>query len=30
MESLRGIEALFISKDRTVTYSSGAKDYMVQ
>ena len=30
IESLRGIEALFISKDRTVTYSSGAKDYMVQ
>ena len=30
IESLKGIEAVFIAKDRTVTYSSGAKDYMVQ
>ena len=30
IESLKGVEALFIAKDRTVTYSSGAKDYMVQ
>ena len=30
IESLKGIEAVFIAKDRTVIYSSGAKDYMVQ
>ena len=30
IESLEGVEAVFIAKDRTVTYSSGAKEYMVQ
>lgn len=30
IESLEGVEAVFIAKDRTVTYSSGAGDYMVQ
>ena len=29
IESLDGIEAIFISRDRTVTYSSGAKAYMI-
>ena len=30
IESLEGVEAVFIAKDRTVTYSSGAADYIVQ
>ena len=30
IEGLEGVEAVFIAKDRTVTYSSGAKEYMVQ
>lgn len=30
IESLEGIEAVFISRDRTVTYSSCAEDYMVK
>ena len=30
IESLEGIEAVFIARDRTVTYSSGAGDYMIQ
>ena len=30
IESLDGIEAAFIAKDRSVTYSSGAGDYMVE
>ena len=30
IESLKGVEAVFIAKDRKVTYSSGAEEYMVQ
>ena len=30
IESLEGIEAVFIARDRTVTYSSGAETYMVK
>ena len=30
IESLEGIEAVFIARDRTVTYSSGAMAYMIQ
>ena len=30
IESLKGIEAAFIARDRTVTYSSGADAYMVK
>lgn len=30
IEKLDGIEAVFIAKDRRVTYSSGAKDYIIQ
>ena len=30
IESLDGVEAAFIAKDRSVTYSSGAGDYMVE
>lgn len=30
IESLEGIEAVFISRDRSVTYSSGAGDYMIK
>ena len=30
IESLEGIEAVFIARDRTVTYTSGAAAYMVQ
>lgn len=30
IESLKGVEAVFIAKDRTVTCSSGAQEYMVQ
>ena len=30
IESLEGIEAVFIARNRGVTYSSGAKDYMIQ
>ena len=30
IESLEGVEAVFIAKDRKVTYSSGAENYMVQ
>ena len=30
IESLEGIEAVFIARDRKVTYSSGAKNYIIQ
>jgi thiamine biosynthesis lipoprotein len=30
INSLEGIEAVFIARDRGVTYSSGAKDYIIQ
>lgn len=30
IEGLEGIEAVFIARDRQVTYSSGAKDYVIQ
>ena len=30
IESLEGIEAIFIARDRGITYSSGAKDYVVE
>ena len=30
IESLEGIEAIFIARDRTVTYSSGAEAYMIK
>ena len=30
IESLEGIEAVFIARNRKVTYSSGAKDYIIQ
>ena len=30
IESLDGIEAVFIARDRTVTYSSGAEDYIIK
>ncbi len=30
IEGLEGIEAVFIARDRQVTYSSGAKDYVMQ
>ncbi len=30
IESLEGIEAIFIARDRTVTYTSGAAAYMVE
>lgn len=30
IESMDGIEAVFISRDRTVTYSSGAENYMIK
>ena len=30
IESLKGVEAVFIAKDRKVTYSSGAEEYIVQ
>ena len=30
IESLEGTEAVFIARDRTVTYSSGAEDYMIK
>ena len=30
IESLEGIEAVFIARDRTVTYSSGAEQYMIK
>lgn len=30
IESLEGIEAVFIARDRSVTYSSGAENYMVK
>ena len=30
IESLKDVEAVFIGRDRTVTFSSGAQDYMVQ
>ena len=30
IESQEGIEAVFIARDRKVTYSSGAKDYIIQ
>lgn len=30
IENLKGVEAVFIAKDRTVTCSSGAQEYMVQ
>ena len=29
VEGLEGIEAVFIARDRTVTYTSGARDYMI-
>ena len=30
IESIDGIEAVFIARDRTVTYTSGAREYMVE
>jgi thiamine biosynthesis lipoprotein len=30
IESLEGIEAVFIARDRTVTYSSGAEEYIIR
>ena len=30
IESLEGVEAVFIARDRTVTYSSGAEAYIVK
>ena len=30
IESLEGIEAVFIARDRTVMYTSGAAAYMVE
>ena len=30
IESLEGIEALFIARDRTVTMTSGAEEYLIQ
>ena len=30
IESLEGIEAVFIARDRSITYSSGAQDYIVK
>ena len=29
IESLEGIEAVFIARDRTITYSSGAEAYII-
>ena len=29
IENLKGVEALFVERDRTVTYSSGAEDYII-
>ena len=30
IESLEGVEAVFIARDRAVTYSSGAEAYIVK
>ncbi len=30
IESLEGVEAVFIARDRTVTYSSGAEEYIIR
>lgn len=30
IESLKGVEALFVERDRTVTYSSGAEEYIIK
>ena len=30
IESLEGIEAVFIARDRTITYSSGAEEYIIK
>ena len=30
IEGLEGIEAVFIARDRSVTYTSGAQEYMLE